>query len=498
MEQLEVQAHAVRLQAGEVTYSIRLTNRTDVEFGGVILEAGIPPGGQVIEILPSPPGVLVEQGRRSVRWRIDKLPAQRIVAPFAFRVAVADGVGTTRALVRWKRPTAGQASHRLDEVQDASLTSVTSSLGAGPLTDIPQTGLRYLVPLGDRGAVTIQRLSAAPGDVPKGHALLAAYDIKQEKPGSLVLVAPLLNPGVPHGLVRVFMSDAGGTLQEQPLMGTVTGDGLHAIFAADAAGAYVLAMDELRLGSAFADIHRTKVESLVQQAMEGLIEVLALQGRIDEFLDILSSLRTEGGGGDQQNCDVLCQFLGWVCGFSDCETTQGGDPADTSTSCTFFEDGSGVCETTNDVACGGGDSTTAIAPSGAETTYCENGTLIECDPDEPVEECELGEWETHPEDFAPVPGPCPFLVCMFDAASGELFPLDQVVGLAPTLSDLLTRDRGNATRVPPALSDEPPPGAGELSAAGLRAVLITVGNEVLFQVPEGQGLQLSVMTVRPK
>jgi len=301
---LEADAKALHLP-GRVVYSIRILNPGDIQLGNVSIHMETEDAS--LEALNNFLSVTEEGSENNLTWTLEAAPAKTLLGPFAAQELGEDGQVT--AVVRWETPTMGEMDIPISVVENASQTPVTVQMtsvslndlpGSGHLygagdqpsiympvneptevmsgslfTDIAETGISYYVPQDERGAVTIERL-ALPAALEEfaGQVPVAAFRIDKEKPGSLILTVPLDIPVTPFSLVRVF-ADSGGGFVEEAMMGSVTGDGMHAVFSADHETEFVLTVsDSISAGGGAIDLGEFHADGL-GGTIDGIIDMIS-------------------------------------------------------------------------------------------------------------------------------------------------------------------------------------------------------------------------------
>jgi hypothetical protein len=279
---LALHAETLRLEPDAVIYSLFIVNLGNDPVGDVSLELQTENEGVALEVSGTYPLHQVNVNLDLVAWEIEEVPAHSLLGPFAVRALGPQAAGV-QASLRWASLSSGERTITIDTIEDATQTSVEvemnsvsmsevphnglyygvggdytlympieSSAGATSstlFTQIPDSGVQYYVPEGSRGMVTIKRLDSDPdSEAFNDWAPLAAYQVTKENPGSLLLTVPLSQPAVPYSLVRVFV-DSGEGYQETAMLGTVTADGMHAIFSADHESEYILTVSRSSVGS---------------------------------------------------------------------------------------------------------------------------------------------------------------------------------------------------------------------------------------------------------
>jgi hypothetical protein len=517
---IKLRVHAISLVAEEVTYSVLVVNEGPSEVGSATLVALVPEGGTVIEATLGGDATTVPG---EVRWTDLTIPAGTIRGPFAYTVRGAGG--GTGASLDWKRPyPGGQAEAAVKRVENAtgagaaaemaapSLAHIRGTffsydLGSGPVytpplggsdtppgsfwTEIPGTGIRFFVPGGDRGQVTIQRpLDDPPGSI-SGATWVGHYVIEKTNPGSLLVQVPLRRPAPPFSLVTVVdLASTGG--KTQSAAGTVTQDGLHAVFPADGNSTYGLAVEtgywnaaSVSLGPAM-----TILESIDYTAGAGSIFA---DGWTDvvSFTEMLNGFRamvigqTLGSSPHDLDGDGLS---------NDYERSHGTDPYNWDTDRDGASDGTEVLywntDPNNQDTDGDGlnDSLERAAGTNPRDPDSDrdghrDGAEVRAGTDPNDNRSCPGRCRQN--DFAPVPGCGPWGICFTSDGDETLFNVDQLLDLSATLGDFLRI--GDQS---PLLSPWGTPGSGSPpGAGGLVSIFAVAGDNVLVVVPAGQEVQ---------
>ncbi len=327
---LDLQAGAIRLKPGEITYNITLINHSVGEVNDVTLEVAVPQGGSVLDILGIPRGSEVTQSSSAVTWKLESAPSKSVLGNFSFRVALEGQAQPVQATARWQKPAPGEAASLIEIVEEAAASEAVMNMSAPPLaempgtgmvlfsrerrgfapigdppvqgqvrlllSEIPGTGIRYFIPRGDRGQVGITRLDVdPPPGVGQGLTWLANYQVTKEHPGSAVLVVALQRPAPAFSVIHVYV-DSGAGFHEQAVMGSVTQDGLHAAFAADGSSVYALGVsanhmqagastDFMFRAGALQSIDITEgVARTVAGSLDDLASIMALKDTISAML----------------------------------------------------------------------------------------------------------------------------------------------------------------------------------------------------------------------
>jgi len=557
---LELEAHAIRLKPGEITYSLTLINHSDSAAGDVTLEAAVPQGGSVLGILGIPRGSQVTQSDSAVTWKIASAPSKSVLGTFSFRVALEDQAQPVQVTARWNRPVQGEATSSIEVIEEAAASKAVVNMPAAPLTEIPGTemilfsgqrksfvpiggppiqgqgspllseipgtGIRFFIPLGDRGQVSLSRLEVdPPAEVGQGLTWLANFQATKEHPGSAIFVVPLRQPAPPFSVVHVF-ADHGVGFYEQAVMGSVTADGLHAAFAADGASDYALAIssEHMQAGTATDFMFRKGAlqnvdftEGVAATAAESLADldsIMALADTINAMLigqteasqpedsdgDLLSNPDEGSLGTDPFNPDTDGDGLSdgyevWhsgsnpfssdsdMDGSSDYdEAANGTDPRDGDSDDDGLSDG---YEFTAGTDPNNGDSDGDGATDGQETRAGSDPNNATSTPPPPG------------GSFAPVPG-CGHHTC-FSTGSDELYGVGDVL-LSDAIQDFLSLQdlalvTPNLPGVPVGQELQGPSGSAALDARDLRAVIVVTRNGILMVIPGGQ--HVHVVLVQP-
>lgn len=553
MTTLQISARAISLEAGEMVVAIRVTNATETPFAGLTLNAPIPGGAVLQEILSSPLKSLVETSPGLVRWRLGEAPSRTILM-FAYRAAFQAEGTAVRATVRWKSPVSGTAMAGA-VIENATLLKTDATMSSfslmdragtgfsfaqadgpiyflplgdpglgstGLMTPIPGMAARFFVPDGDRGMVSLTRLV---GDPSQGTAdnlhWLGVYRVTKEKAGSLILEVPLRHPAPPYSLVQVFV-DEGIGFHEQSSLGTVTEDGLGAVFAVDGSSSYALGVHNDRLGLGAITLSRS-LEKLWEGSdptlgvaalfEETYSEILAVKDMIEGIRAALIGMTSAGGGGapdadgdglsdadeqrlhtDPHNPDTDNDNLR-----DGGEVSADTDPLDSDTDDDGIDDGDELVlgtdptlgDTDHDGTSDSGENEDGTDPTDA----CSGGTTDDSDGDGATDACEQQEGtdphdpNSKPDPFAPVPG-CPggVAACFSFADFPDLFYVTDIANFPATLGGFL--------QIPEA-SDviELYPGApvgGNPDGSSLRAIFGVAGNAIFTVIPAGQPVGVSL------
>ena len=529
-----VAMHAISLEPGEVVYSIRVTNGTQAAFGDLTLKV-LAPGGTIEEVLTRPLGAGTKQAPGAVTWALKSLPARTIVGPFAVRVTFPGKPAPTQAVLRWKLPAAGKLQGVSAGIQNAvdaefsaplkarELTKIPGtgfaySLGAGPLYFAPlgapgsskrglwaayaRTGVRSFVPEGDLGEVAISRLDEDQPAGTGGAALewVASIVVTKEDSGTAILEVPLRRPAPPYSLVRVFV-DSGAGFHEQSTLGTVSGDGLHAVFAAESASTYALGVDSGQMAAGIVDLGPAGAvregidanEGLSSLFQESYSELLGLGQMADALMGLL--LGQTGAGGVRQGVDTDSDGLS---DFVEEQVTQ-TDPFDPDTDSDGRSDGDEYNtdhtdphddDSDNDGVTDGVEHTAGTDPNDEDTDNdgATDGLEVATgtDPNNPDSD---GDGIPDGDDdtpFAPVPGCGGWGTC-FSLDGGDTLLYLTDIALAPSLEGVLRLPEDSAAILPRGTVA----GLGsELDGTSLRAILGVAGDELLVVVPAGQSVSL--------
>lgn len=363
VERLRLQGHAIRLEAGVLTYGFLVSNPTSEAVGGVRLQVSVPEASSVEEIVSIPLDSDVSQSGSEVAWELQTFPASTVLGPFAFRSTSGDADAIEiEATVTWESPSAGRASITLNRIEEASEMSATADLpglavadmgntwfvlsqggrtqsaplgppsgsgGGDHFTEVEGTGVRAVSVSGDRGAVTVTRSSVQPpASVAQNVTWVAVYEVTKEIPGSAILVVPLRVPAPPLSLVRVF-ADHGQGYVEQDIMGLVTEDGLHASFAAEGESTYALGVYVEEVSNWSASI------PALANGLRGLDTNEGIAASVQASFEEISSLTSLG----ENLLAMIIQQTG---------AASGGDPVETQSDSQHHETDSDMDGVSND------------------------------------------------------------------------------------------------------------------------------------------------------
>jgi len=517
---------AVRLAHGLVVIAATLANRGNQDLEEVSLTLTLPRSAEFDYVLSYPGGSSFFVKRGSLKWRLARVPARSIVGPFAAQLLMEEEGALIRAKTRWQGPKRGSAKGVLDKIQDGTSAGASEfmaapdytkipagffhySLGAGllfaaplgtlddpaqrVLSELPGTGMRFFVPRGDLGEVgVLRRKSNPPPGTADGLDWVGVFEVMKTTPGALLLEVPLRKPALPFELVRVFANHGSGYF-EQPTLGTVTEEGLHATFAADGSSTYALGVDPvptqvgvLSLGPSASvregfDVGRG-IESIFQ---DGYTEIFTFTQIRDSFMLLIRS-QTEAGGAPSSS-----DFDGD--GLSNREErqrgTQTGNPDSDGDG---LNDGFEVNVTDTDPNDpdsdddGMGDATEYIWQTNPNNPDSDGDLATDreeydagTNPNDPLEFPDVG--------FAPVPGCGNWGTCFSFEGLSELFYVTDVV-MPETLGAVLRIPEHSPALLP---RGEPPQG-GTQEAGDLRSIVGTLGDAVFTVVPGGQRVKLDV------
>lgn len=561
--------HAIALTPGEITVNLQITNPTDVAFGDLVLTAPLPPGSIVdLQVFAAPSGAAIEQRHNSIAWLLKRLPPRSIVGPFAFRVSldekrVSDAIrgrspaGHATARLRWHLPSEGKVNAMDRVVEDATIieaaaplralslnqvagTSFRYSMGSGPLysaplgnpgssghglfTHLAGTGIRAFIPAGDRGYVTLSRLSQEPAEATAAHlSWIAVYRVSKEQDGSAIFEVPLNRPAPRFSLVRVFV-DSGTGFHEQATLGTVSADGVHATFAADGASTYALGIETSQATGGVVNLGPARsvrkgldasegISSLFQDSYSGLF---GLQNMAEALMGLLIG-QTQAGALDGDG-DGLPDGI---------ENELRTDPANPDSDADGVSDGDEVfgepptdpneADADDDGLNDGAEAASGTDPwvpdsdgdgdsDGLEVNTLETDPNDACsggDPNQDADQdgytdaCEQQEGSnprdggSKPDDFAPVPGCGGWGTCFSFDGGDTLFYLTGVA-LTPVLEGLLSIPEASNWILPRGTTAG---SSEELDGTDLRAVVGISGLELFVVIPAGQ--RVDVLLGRP-
>jgi hypothetical protein len=417
-------SNAIRLTTAEVIYSARLTNPNAESASHLTLRFELPSGGRLEDVLTQPSGseAVVEAG--TITWNVDEISPECILGPFAVQVTIEGEPEPLQVEAQWETPTPGRSTTSVITVEEARLTQVALPMSAGALMEIPEMGIRYYVPFGERGEVRITRQPLESGvDLPEGMTWLAAYEIKKERPGSLILAVPLQVPSKPYSLVHIFVVGNGGRVYEQTVLGSVMADGMHATMAADGASTYFLGVvprdaEDLRIDNIFHTTERIQnLESMhgelpeVREAldeMEGLVHLIrgAISGAAGPMSDFIDGWISEHTGSAEAPEIVVPPIIVVVDegtpddpdadGMATCvEETQGTDPFNKDT------DGDGLADT-YELTITGTDPTKADSDGDGKDDADDQGDWTDTDGDGAADAFEIADG-TDPNDAGSTP-----------------------------------------------------------------------------------------------
>ncbi|HET7009180.1 MAG TPA: hypothetical protein VFI11_00270, partial [Anaerolineales bacterium] len=95
------------------------------------------------------------------------------------------------------------------------------------------------------------------------------YEVTKEHAGSVILQVPLLQPAPPYAVLRVA-ADHGQGYGLTSVYGTVTADGLHAVFSPEGASLFALGINEQRLADGLIELSSDHSETIFSAALEAL------------------------------------------------------------------------------------------------------------------------------------------------------------------------------------------------------------------------------------
>jgi hypothetical protein len=525
---------AISHSHGSVAYALVATNGTQAAFGGLTVSL-MAPGGAIDEVLTHPLAAETHQGPSpgSVSWELKSLPARSIVGPFAVRVSYHGKPAPARAVLRWTLPAAGElkiASTGIEDATEAERTALLKasdltkargtgfaySLGPGPLYHAPlggpglptgsrwtgfaRTGVRGFVPVGDLGLVAVSRLDEDPphGTGSPSLAWVGTFYITKEHSGAAIFEVPLRLPAPPYALVRVFGDDP-ASLREEATLGTVSADGLHAVFAADGTGTYALGVDGGQLTAGVVDLGpagwarkgidpTAGVSSLFQESYS---EVVGITQMAESFLGLLTGMTSSHDGVSQGPIDTdgdgLSDFME-----ERVTQTRANDP-DTdddgrSDGDEFYEDGTDPHnpDTDDDGVTDGDEHTLGTDPHDDDTDndgFTDGDEVaVGTDPlDDDSDDDGTADGDDE-EPFAPIPGCGGWGTCFSTDGGATLAYLDDIA-LTPALEGVLSLPEGSSAILPRGTAA----GLGtELEGGDLRSIFGIAGGALFVVVPAGQ------------
>jgi hypothetical protein len=402
----------------------------------------------------------------AVIWTLPEVPAQSLLGPFVYRAALEGQASPVEVEVSWQTPSAGSAVTSILTVEEATQSEVAIEMSAGALTDIPGTGMRYFVPLGDRGQVTVARVDVEPpAGTADGLTWMGTYEVTKQNPGSLVLVVPLLQPAALYSPVHVFVDHGDGIFREQPVMGSVTGDGLCAALPVDGSSRYALFLEPEFLGDRQLDPILMKTQELEQQQVV-IVEAGDIRQWVEEIDAILAVIFGSFHGGQGQQESGAWSTAAW-----------------------YYRRGAHqqVGDSDNDGLSDAAENLLGTDPYNEDSDGDGDSDLIEVI------------FGTDPNDYHDhsIVGDCPPpLRCLQDLQSGQVFSLADsdlplsIADLVETGLPILRSESGEPTD---------PAGAGlewnvvegaHLDASDLKGVVGVVGDLVLLFIPAGQQVQV--------
>lgn len=535
-ERPTVTISAVGRSHGSVAYALVATNGTGSAVGDLIVELKVP-GGTIEEVLTHPLASQTDEGPGSVTWELKSLPARTIVGPFAARVSYSGKPAPARAVLRWTLPSAGEVKAANTGIQDATGAESSGDLRANDLTKVPGTGFAYslgsgplyyaplgepgssagsrwttfagsgvrgFVPTGDLGRVTVSRLD---GDPPPGTggpqlAWVGSFAIAKERSGAAVFEVPLRRPAPPYSLVRVFV-DGGSGFGEQSTLGTVSADGLHAVFAADGASTYALGVDSGRMAAGIVDLGpagrvregldpTAGVSSLFQESYSELLGITEMAEGLVGLVKGMTSDRQETS--DRRTQGPLDTDGDGLTDFDEKHATQ-TNPNNPDTDGDGRDDGDEIYpdftdphdpDSDDDGVSDGNEHIGGTDPNDDDTDNdgltdgeeAERGT----DPlDDDSDDDGFGD-AADADPFAPIPGCGGWGTC-FSTDGGETLVYVEEISLSPALEGLLSLPESSSAILPRGTAA----GVGsEIDGGDLRSILGVAGDSLFVVIPAGQ------------
>jgi glucose/arabinose dehydrogenase len=526
LDRPSVRVQGIRLVDGAVEYAAFVVNPGDAPLGAATLAVRPPPGGVVTAVAGQPAAAQVDpasDGSQTV-WTVAAVPPRTILGPFVHRVGLPTAPGRATAVLGWQLPEAGQTTGTTDGAEAATLpagaihmaevpvtavrgAAFSATLGAGTPRTLPLagagatrssfwatvggTGVRFLVPEGDRGLVTVTRVAGpCAADAATGLTELARYQVGLGQPGALLLQVPLRCAAPPLALVRVA-ADLGLGFGEQAVLGSVTPDGWHAVFAAEGTGTYVLGVDTAQ--ATLGQVPLGQAAGLV-----GPGDLAAGLGSlfVDGYSDLLPAAQVASGlvtrlrdlGGPPVTGDPDGDGL-----FGPAEDAAGTDPLRLDTDGDHLGDGQELTVHGTDPR--SADTDRDGVPDGVEVAAGTDPTQPDSDGDG------LGDGAELRKGLDPgVPDACggcgartalalaphcgSWGGCFTADGGATLYPAGRLLGLSATVAALLGLPDGS-----PLVVASPPPFPDTAEGASLRTLLAAVGDDVVLIVPAGQALQ---------